>query len=334
MKKSVFLILFAVFCTMFSFVGPVNAQQESGLGPDMDVTIVPENPKPNEVVFVSVVSYNTNINAAVISWSINGKLQKTGIGEKTFQFTVGGLGAETILEVTAKTADGQTIQRTLGITPTEVELIWQSEGSVPPFYKGKTLFAHQNKITFVATPHIVGSGGKEISPKNLIYEWKRNGTVMDDDSGYGKNTYTTTGSLISRSLTVDVSVREVGGDRTGHARISASPTEPSVLLYSKKPLYGIEFQKALSGSVSLTNSKEILLVGVPLFFGINKKASPDVSYTWSINGVKIDTDTTQTERVFRQKEGTKGTSNISLSIENSNKILQYATSKFNLSFDK
>lgn len=331
MKKAFFLFLFIL---VLGFSGSVCAQTTDLLSANVDVSVIPENPKANESVSVSLVSYSTDINSAKITWNLNGKVVKSGTGEKTFNFSVGDTNTTTALDIIIKTFEGETVTKTLRIRPVDVDLLWQSYGFTPPFYKGKSMFSSQNKITFIALPHMTSESGAEIPAKNLVYKWKNNGTVIDNLSGYGKNTYTLTASLISRPINVGVEVTSLSTGSVGSANITVNPSDPVVMFYKKDPLYGIEFQKALTGTVSLQNSKELIVVGVPLFFGTLNSSAPQLAYKWSINGVRINDDTSQSAQVFRQKEGTVGTSNISLSIENSSKILQYASGNFNLTFGK
>jgi hypothetical protein len=84
--------------------------------------------------------------------------------------------------------------------------------------------------------------------------------------------------------------------------------------------------------LKLTGSKEIQIVAEPYFFSSSVNYSPELTYKWSINGTNIDSDTSQTSRTFRQVEGTRGVSLISVSIENARQLLQSASSGFNLEF--
>ncbi len=323
-----FFVLFVSF--IFVFSTPAFAQFEDLYKPEINVEMIPKNPGPNEVVYVSLTSYATNINSAAITWKVNGVEKMKGIGEKTFSFTTGDMNTTTTLEISVFTIEGQTVQSVYKLKPVSVDLIWQSSGFVAPFYKGKSLFAHQNKITFVAIPHITAGNGGEISPKNLVYVWKLNGSVKQNLSGYGKDTYTLTGSLISRPIEVEVEVTTPTNESSGYARTVVSPIDPFVVFYEKNPLYGIEFQNALSGIKTL-ETKEIAVIGIPFFFGTANSHS-GLLYKWFINAVPVDSDYSQTTRVFRQNEGVSGTSNISLSVQNANKILQLSSTKFSLMF--
>jgi hypothetical protein len=324
MKYPVFIALFLCF---FLFFSPLYAQLGGG---DINVDMIPENPGPNEKVLVNITSFGTNLDAANIIWKINGKTQSSGTGIKSFTFTVGGMNSSTKLDIIVNTIDSGTIQKSIDIKPSSVDLIWQSDSFTPPFYKGKALFSYQNKITFIAMPHITGNNG-EIPSKSLIYKWTLNGQVKQSDSGYGKNTYSFIGPLLSRPLSIQVEVSSADGGGSAYNHTTVTPVDPSIILYRKDPLNGIEFQKALLGNADL-NGSEITITGMPYFFGLSSQNS-DLAYKWSINNVPIGNSPSDTTEVFRKQEGVDGTSRISLSIENNVKILQLASVSFNLNFN-
>ncbi len=318
---------------MFAFITPAHAQFNQMPEADISVNMTPENPGPNQLVNVSVVSYITDINSANIVWQINGKTEKNGRGEKTFNFTTGDINTTTTLRITILTAEGESIEKIFKIKPIAVDLMWESDSFVPPFYKGKSMFSHQSPITFIAIPHMINSSGQEIGAKNLVYKWIKNGSVMEADSGYGKNTYSMVGSLISRRVEMRVEISSPTTSGVGIGILSVDPIEPFVIFYKKNPLYGIEFQKALVNTVELKDSKEILVIGVPFFFGTKNQSAPELLYKWSINGNPISSSQSGPAQVFRQKEGTSGTSMISLSVEHADKILEVASNNFNLKFE-
>ena len=312
----------------------INSQYKSQFLPatEINVDLSPKIPGPNQLVNVSLTSYNTTLDAATITWKIDGEIRKTGIGQKKFSFTTRDMNTLTTLSLVVSTQEGETIEKRVEIQPASVDLIWQSDSYVPPFYKGKALFSLQNRITFIALPHMTGPGGDEINPKNLIYKWTKNGTVQEESSGFAKNTYAFTPTVLSRPLTVSVEVTSPDSPGVGEARILATPGNPQIVLYKKNPLYGIEFQRALSGTVDMGSEKEIAVIGVPFFFGTTYSSDPDLSYNWSINRNAINDGLKTTTRIFRQKEGASGRSNISLSIENGKKILQVASGELYLEF--
>lgn len=319
-----------LFLCLFSFA--VGAEVTDFTQNAINVEMVPSIPGANQSIRVDLTSYTTDINSAKITWLVNGKQIKSGVGEKLAYFTTGNMGETTKLEINILTREGENINRIINIRPSEVDLSWQAESYTPPFYKGKAMFAHQNKITFIATPHITNSAGQEIDPRNLIYKWTVNSSVIDSASGYGKSSYTHQGSIISRTLDVTVQVTVPDGVGGAVSYISVKPVKPSIIIYEKNPVHGIQLQKALTGTIDLKNAKEITVIGAPYFFSLTSPQSPDLVYKWSINGASLKNAPNENIQVFRPKEGSGGIAKISLSIENTEKILQTASEYFNLSF--
>lgn len=327
MKYSLFLALILV-----SFMGIFSVTKAQSLGGQIiETEFIPSVPRANEEIYVYLKSYMINIDSAEITWIVNGKVIKSGRGLKNFNFMVGDSGRTTNLQVKIKSVEGQEVVQNYPLTPATVDLIWQSDGFVPPFYKGKSLFAHENNITIVAMPHITGSNGAEINRNNLVYKWKKNGSVVESAGGFGKNTLTVPGSVISRTLEITVEASSLDGSSGAIETIKLTPINPEILFYEKNPTLGIQFQKTLFDNVKL-GSSEVSVVAMPFYFSSDDYLNQGLNYMWSINNTFIRNEPTQNSQVFRKAEGVSGTSKISLSVKNSDKILQYSTNSFNLTF--
>ncbi len=322
-----------IFCiTMIICLYPhcTTAQNGSLFETAVDVSLYPSNPKPNQEVSVTTHSYATDINNATITYTLNGKVAKTGTGQKNFSFTVGDAGVLTTLAVTVRTAEGEVITKTFRIRPSSIDLIWYTDGYTPPFYKGKSYFSHQNIITFVAIPYLSSSNGTTLSPNTLSYKWTINGDVMENNSGYGKNTFKMRGNVLSRNIEVKVEASSPQSLGTAESSTVIAPIEPIVLLYKKDPAYGINFDEALVNQKSIYNQEETTILAVPYFFGAIAAEDDSLSYKWSINNTRIEN--TGASQVFRPKAGTRGSSRIGVVVENKNNILQRASSAFTLEF--
>jgi hypothetical protein len=332
MKKTIFIyVLFLIFSFFFFESGSNINAQGLGINEVVNVQIVPEVPKAGDTVYVYLTSYATDINAANITWKVNEKIIKKGIGEKVFNFVMGPDGQTTKLGIVISTKDAGTITKDIDLKPASVDLVWESHGFVPPFYKGKSLFAHEDRVTVIAFPHIIGQNGVELNPKSLIYKWKKDGSVVENLSGYGKDTFTFEGSLISRPVTISVEVSSESGQAYGY--MTLEPVDPFVLLYKKDPIHGIQFQSALTRNISLSNTNEITIIGVPFFFDKEAQNRKEINNSWSINGKPVNNERSQWIQTFRPNEGTKGSSIISLSVENEDKILQTSSNTIKLIFN-
>ncbi len=324
----VFMIAFSL-CGVFSI-----AQAQFNQTPEnvVNVKMTPENPGPDQTVQVQLESYSTDLNKASIVWKVNGGNTQSGTGKTTFTFTTGKAGSQTTLDIVIQPINGNVITKTLSFQPATVDLIWQSESFVPPFYRGKALFSHQNKISFIAIPHIIGVDGQEIPAKNLVYTWTRNGSALPDFSGYGMNTYTMIASVISRPLDVSVEVSSKDASGVAFGQVVVSPQDPEVIMYQKHPLYGTKFEKAIRNTYTMDTSNEMELIAMPYFFGTQNLSNGELAFVWNLNGNQIPVDSGQRNQIFRQKEGTSGTSRIGVSISHATKILQSASMSFNLQF--
>ncbi|MFZ2522014.1 MAG: hypothetical protein WAX44_01910 [Minisyncoccia bacterium] len=329
MKKYFFLL--ALILSLLPFY-KAHSQGLEQINNSVNMEVIPLSPRAYQTVRVTLTNYIKDLDSSTITWQVNGRTEASGKGIKNFSFTVGGISQTTTLEIIVVFNNGSVERKKINIKPSDVDLIWQSESFVPPFYKGKRMFSHENRLSIIAFPHMTNENGVEINPKSLVYKWSKSENVVSEASGYGKNIYTFNGPLISRSqnITVEVTSPDNPGLRA-FARFDLPPVEPELIFYRKNPLYGIELQRALAGEVELKDSKEIVVIGMPYYFGVLNSFSSDLLYKWAINGVQV-AESSGNIQTFRQKEGVSGTANISLSIENTEKILQYASTKFNLKF--
>lgn len=203
-----------------------------------------------------------------------------------------------------------------------VDLLWQGDGYTPPFYNGRTLWSSQSKITLFAVPQKLGG------PANLNYKWSRNGTVLGSLSGVGKNTLSLNDSVLSKSQNIRVEI--VFGDNEVLAQTSTviTPVTPSLLVYENNPLYGFLFHKEVSGSYPL-HEAEITFDAFPLFFSVQDHSDTSLTYRWRTNTGETETKSSVT---YRAPEEASGTSLISITLSNADKILQSANKSFLVQF--
>ncbi|MFM2357538.1 MAG: hypothetical protein RJA61_275 [Candidatus Parcubacteria bacterium] len=316
---------FIVFClALFVLTTPFVFAQNFGAPVYLEIT--PQTPGPNQQVTATLTSYSTDLNAADISWFLNGALQKKGTGIKTFSFQTNDIGKTTTVSVNAVTIDGKLIEQSLTIQSAEIEMFFEADSYTPPFYKGKALYTHQGLARIVALPRFVNSEGVRINPKNLIYTWKKDGVVLQDSSGFGKQTLSLSGSLIVRPSNMEVEVSNLDGSIKSVSRRVLRSTEAEVLVYEESPLYGIRFSKAIENSLDLTQA-ETTLVAVPYFFSISKPLQ--ASYSWLMNSQSVGGSDSVT---FRNESKETGISRISVKAENLSKILQFGSKNFNVLF--
>jgi hypothetical protein len=162
-----------------------NAQLQTpidGVTIETDITY----PRPGQEVEVYVESYSFDLNSSSIIWTVGGKTQGQGIGLTKIIVVAPKLGQKLPVIVRIKGADGREVQKSITLQTSSVDIIWESLGYVPPFYKGKTAFSYQNSIKVIAIPHLSSNGVSEVDPKTLVYSWKLGGKYINNGQGYNK----------------------------------------------------------------------------------------------------------------------------------------------------
>lgn len=326
MKLLLKISIITLFCV---FALSANAQIAT---PIDGVTIQTSNtdPRPGDKVSVYVESYNINLNSSSIVWLVDGKVQSQGIGIKEIDVKAPKIGSKVIVTVNIKAPDGKEVKKSLTIATGAVDIIWESNGYVPPFFKGRLPFAYQNSIRLIAMPHLAKEGGKEIDPKTLVYSWKLGGKYIEAGQGYGKQSVEIQADDIPKTL--EISVEVSNREQTLHTAgsINLEPSQPSLSFYEEDPLYGIYYNKSISSDVTMKNS-EMKILAIPFGFNMDKMLN---EYNWSINNIDQPDLIKNRSITIRTKGDIDGSSNIDLSIRNQDNILQGAGGQFTVYFNK
>lgn len=203
-----------------------------------------------------------------------------------------------------------------------VDILWQGEVYTPPFYQGKTFWAKQSRVTLVAVPQGLGN------PANLNYKWIKNGTVLGNINGVGKNTISFTDSILSKGKTIEVEI--ISGQKSlASASVFIKPIAPVLTVYENNPLYGFMFHKEV-GDVYNIQGQEITLAMFPLFVSALGHADSVLNYEWETNGKNTGSSNSATYRI---PENTSGSSKIGVSFSNTKEITQRAGKDFLVQFE-
>ncbi|MDP3962821.1 MAG: hypothetical protein Q8Q03_03075 [bacterium] len=315
--------------TLFIFLLPllsIHAQIPSSLD-GVEISASPAIPNPGQEVRISLESYSTDLNSASITWIVNGKSYASGTGLLFINITAPSIGKGTDITASIRTTEGREVRKSVSLKSGSVDMIWESDGYVPPFYKGKSSFAYENALRIVAVPHLSANGNSEIDPKTLVYKWKKNDKVILDQSGYGRYTLLVK-EEIPRPIDIEVEVSTKDGSRKAVSSIRLEPGDPSISFYEESPLYGVMYNKSIINRVRLSN-QEITIRAVPYTF------SPStLGYLWSINNLERKDLSTNQSITLRTKGDSEGSSSIALEIRSAKNILQGARSAVSVSFSK
>jgi len=329
-KKIFLFTIFLSFVVIFPYI--TFAQNVPTALQNIELSLSNNNPVPGQDVTLTVKGYSTNVNSANIIWYTNGVETKKGVGQTTLTVKAPELGKKTNISVTIVAIDGKIYKQSAEIGSGSIDIILETSGYVPAYFSGKITPVFQNDIKIVAMPHIADANGVEYDPKNLVYKWEKDGIVLNSASGYGKQHLIIPGTTVPRPFGIIVTATTRDGSRQARVLTNITYRDPSVRFYANDPLYGPMFNRELSGRVYLNTQRELGVLAIP--FGFDKPINNigSLNLSWLINGT-LKSDLSQNESIIiRSPEGSFGTSDIGLRINNSKNILQAGENIFSVSF--
>lgn len=311
-----------------------NTDLPTGIDEQLTITQNPQIPRPGDTVSVQLTSYVTDLNRSTITWTLDGRNVSSGVGITRFEFQAPAGGSSSRLVVTINKNGGGTISRTIVVSPADVDLIYEANTYVHPFYKGKKLFTSESSLTFIAIPNFVSSNGATIKAENLSYIWRVNGSVQQSVSGYGRNKFLTRGSLIERPMQISVEVTAPNSTLQASQSINVQSTKPEMTLYENNPLLGVMYDKAIQGTFVLERP-QVDFEGIPYFFSGSYKDDPNFDFNWYINGTDVASKApNENYMVLRNDQNQEGTALISVSTSHITNMLQTANTSLELDFKK
>ncbi len=324
------LFIFSILCFGLFDVSHAQLLQDLPGSNPLQVTVSPQNPRPGQKVTISIRSFSIDLERSEIAWGVDGALAQNGTAQTSFTTIAGKSGTEQTINVQVTSATGSVFNKSLIIRSGDIEILWQSKSYTPPFYKGKALYPIQGDITAVAVPHLF-QNGVELNPRELIYAWEKDGKKQQSASGYGKNTIKLPSEFGSKTIELAVTVSSLDGNSVGTRRITITPQNPQIVFYEDSPLYGPIYSNALTSSLFLS-SDEIRLRATPYYFSTNLPHSTfPLLFKWEINGTPVDEANSYI--TLRRTAGVSGTSIVSMSTTNNNKLFQNFKSSLKINFN-
>lgn len=303
------------------FLAPLSAHAYSGL---LQIALSPQYPQPGETVTLTAEGYPTDTLTYV--WRVDGDTVLQGIGQKVLSLSAGSAGNARLVTLFV-IRNGTTVDiATATVRPASLDLLWEGETSVPPFYAGRPLPNAQSEVTILAVPHIT-VGKTEVPASNLIYAWKQDGAPIKGSAGYGKSSVTLLPPTFGQPFVVSVHAETLDGVAAEES-VTITPQDPRLVVYEDAPLVGIRLEKNVPSAFQLTGD-EVSFSAFPVFVG-----SPStLSYRWTLDGAPFSVDPARPGDVTFRKVGTdSGSHPISVSFTNPARFLEKAVTSFTLTF--
>lgn len=289
------------------------------VGPQAELTVTPNQPSPGEEVVLYFDVFGTTIDTESIVWYEN----DTVIDEQRKRITVraGSFGESKEIRVTARSFSGEIFSESVTLAPAFVDLFYDAANNTPLFYKGASLVSRGGSFTLYAIPNIP----EQNSTLEYEFNWYVGNILDSDQSGFGRNSFTYEGNLLSRPQNIRVDVLR-NGTVVGTGETIVDFEDPLAFVYEDSPLYGVLSNRALMDSIFL-ESEELPIRVFPYFFSFGT-----LEYTWRINGEEIRDLSNADGLVFGRDETTSGISDISAVVRHIDHFSQRADIDFTFSY--
>jgi hypothetical protein len=198
-----------------------------------------------------------------------------------------------------------------------VDILWQGDGYVSPFYRGHTQWGRQTEITFIAIPQGLGD------PATLEYTWIRDSTVLGLVSGVGKNTLSFVDTVFSKPVSIGVEITK-NEAILAQSSVTVSPVPQILPVYENHPLFGYLFHHEV-GSEYIMEGEEVTFTAFPFFFNTPVRDITPLTYKW--NG-----RTGASAITYRSPENNPGLSAIEVDLSSSSSFMQTASRNFLVQF--
>ena len=311
-----------------SDVGSLSRGAQAG---GVTIAISPEHPTPGSFVHLLAASFSADLDRSDIVWLANNKAMAQGPGLKEADVVAGPLGSATDITVIANGQNGNVASGEVHIRPTELDLLWESDSYVHPFYRGRTVPSAGTSLRLQAIPRFKLPGGQQMPERDLIFTWRRNGSVVQSASGRGRSSAILPSPVLFGTDTITVNAESLDGSLSGEASVQIPSTEPILELYMDHPLLGVMYHQALLPQTSIADS-EMTFVAVPYFAQIQNPDDPRLAYVWRVNGNDIETDLTRPSELTINADKSNGLALIELALGHTGNLLMRSGGKWGVLF--
>lgn len=310
------------------FIAAPAHAQFTGLqdGSALTIALNPAYPAPGDQVQLTLRSPSYDLDRSYITWRANGTIIAEGEGAVAAKATAGALGSAVSIEATVENADisATAVAR---IIPASVDLIWESDSLVPPFYRGRALPSAGTSLRMQA----IARFGNSVPDNQITYTWKRNGAVLSSLSGRGRSSITIGSPALFGSDIITVEASTAGGQLAGAASVRIASIEPELALYQRHPLFGVEYHKAI-GAVAQIPQAEVTFHAVPYFADAARPTDPALEYGWQVNQRGVQEDPARSNEITIDASNAAGVALIRLALSHASNLFFSADGTWNVTF--
>lgn len=299
---------------------------------DIDATVTPPNPGAFTTITITLDSNIVDLRRYMITWYVDGTSVGRGIGKYTLLAKTKGYGQTTTIRA-AIALDTGTITKDISLTPEDMTMMWEAaDAYVPPFYEGKKLPGRESIIKIVAIPNFI-SNGSALSPLNAVYNWQRNGNVVENASGYGNDSLLIKQNMLRANEQIEATASDVTNNIQATGDITIPLFDPKILFYSLNSITGIKSPIA-NTSINF-NTPSTTIIAEPYNFSVMNHNPNSLSLSWTMNNNPITISDVKNQTLLDlQNPGTSGLATIGLSITNPKTQFQSANNSISALFNQ
>jgi hypothetical protein len=292
------------------------------------IRATPEYPEPRDSVTLTA-STAQNPGKYSYTWTVDDEVVAEGMDVSTITITAKSAGERTVVLLSITDTAGIPRGETeYVIQPGSVEIAWEGETYVPPFYAGKAFPNKNGRLSIEAIPQMFLDGVR-LNKNELVYLWEIDGVARKAESGYGKFFMITSPSRFSRATTVSVTVQTLDGIYAARSSVRIPSADPIFVVYEKLPLAGVQFEKAVLKTFVLR--AEEAAFEVHPFFSVNPNS---LSYEWFLDKAPFEVgEATPRRATFRREGSGGGIFSVEVRGEKSGELYNRGAAKFLLSLE-
>lgn len=292
----------------------------------LTISANPTYPGPNSVVQLTAESPLLDLQESDVEWSVNGVSAGSG---QSIKLMLGSFGKETDVSVSVSGPSGND-ETSITLVPTSIDLLWEADSYVPPFYKGRAMPGSGSMIRVLAIPHFVNANGTGMPSSDINFTWKVNGAVDEAQSGVGESSAIFPAAILYGSDVIDVVAQASDGSLSGEASVTVPTQAPQLVLYEDSPLFGVMYHEAVSQS-STASESETSFAAVPYFADATSANDPSLAYQWTVNGSSVAADPQDPSEITIDAPSA-GVANVALSISKPSDPFFSASGAWQISF--
>ena len=321
LKKIIVLSALATSSVIFA--------QTLGTEAPLYIKITPEFPDPGVDISASLISYNTDLNLASITWTLDGKVLARGTAIKEVKFKAAAHGSKNTLRAVATSPEGAVFESTLIIQPQSVDIIIEGSTQAPYWYRGALLPSVGNQVTVVAIPNFI-TGKTRPSSASLIYEWRTDGRLRQDLSGRGRDSISIASPAAGTSP-IDIEGKVSSTDKTlvKNAKSEIRGYAPEVYFY-ERGAEGLNLSSAIR--TKLVRAGDVFAVeAIPFFMNYSSRA--DVGYNWKLNNQNTNSIPSDPSAISIETLPESGgqSATVEVLVTNAKNVYEQIVNRFNVS---